>query len=248
LIWDLESAPILGWAWEKRDTDLVGIKQDWYLLSVAWKWLGESRVRSIALPDYPLYETDPTNDLELVKATRDLLDEADIAVGHNSIAFDSRKMRSRMIYHGLRPPSPYREVDTLLEARRAGKFTDNSLAALGASLTTEEKASTGGFSLWTRCMDGDPTAWARMRKYNMQDVRVTESLYLVLQPWIKTHPNMALIAERPEACPKCGVEGQMQARGYALTNVAKRRRYQCQACGAWSQGRKIEPTTIAYAN
>ena len=72
-----------------------------------------------------------------------------------------------------------------------------------------------------------------MKVYNEQDVTLTIKLYERLRPWILNHPNMARIENRPEACPKCGTEDKMQARGYRVTNVGRYRRYQCQECFGW---------------
>ena len=44
LIYDLEVSPILGWVYEKYDTNLVEMEHDYFLLSFAYKWLGEKQV------------------------------------------------------------------------------------------------------------------------------------------------------------------------------------------------------------
>ena len=39
-----------------------------------------------------------------------------------------------------------------------------------------------GHELWLKCMAGNANAWKVMKRYNIQDVRVTEKLYDKLRP------------------------------------------------------------------
>ena len=52
LIYDLESAPNVGYTWRKWDQNVIEFVQEWYILTVAWKWLGEKKVYVEGLPDY----------------------------------------------------------------------------------------------------------------------------------------------------------------------------------------------------
>jgi hypothetical protein len=213
------------------------------MLSFAWKWLGEKRTHVLALDDFPGYKRDPENDKKLVKELHRLFDEADVTIGHNGDQFDRRKANARFVANGLLPPSPYRTVDTLKVARRHFMFSSNKLDDLGQVLGVGRKAATGGWRTWRGCMAGDPAAWATMKKYNRQDVDLLEQVYLRLLPWMENHPNMALLSGRPDACPKCGAAGQMVSRGTLLrARSMVYARYQCRACGGYSQDRISDPT------
>jgi DNA-directed RNA polymerase subunit RPC12/RpoP len=92
-----------------------------------------------------------------------------------------------------------------------------------------------GFDLWKECLDDNPAAWREMKKYNVLDVIATEQLYLKQLPWISNHPNVNAYSMREDiTCPKCG-SPKLQARGFAVTQVGKYQRLQCQACGGWSK-------------
>jgi len=131
--------------------------------------------------------------------------KADIVIAHNGIAFDTRKIQARMLFHGLNPPSPYREVDTLKIARKHFSFTSNRLDDLCQTLGIGRKLATGGFDTWLGCMRGDPKAWAKMTRYNKRDVKLLVALYKKLLPWTTVHPNLATISGAAgEMCPKCG--------------------------------------------
>ena len=204
------------------------------MLSFAYKWLEEKKTYVKALPDYPLYKLDPENDLSLITDLWALFNEADIVVAHNGVAFDTKKTYARFIHHRLPPPESVHEIDTKLVAKRYFKFDSNKLDDLGDYLGVGRKLQTGGFVLWKDCIDGNPKAWAKMCKYNKGDVDLLEKIYLCMRPYIKTHPNVALMNKKIHNCPKCN-SPKTQKRGFALTRVSRFQRWQCLSCGGWSQ-------------
>ena len=168
-----------------------------------------------------------------------------MTVTHNGVGFDQPKARARMLVHGIPPHSPFKEVDTLKAARKYFEFTSNSLEDLCRQLGLTMKGKPG-FHTWLECMAGDPKAWHRMKTYNKNDVVILEQLYERLLPWINNHPNMGLLSDRPDACPKCGVEGRMIVRGRNPARVTFRVQYQCQACRGYCSGRAIKKSDVRY--
>ncbi len=246
LLWDIETAPILGYLWGAYEQNMLWKKYDWYLLTIAWKWLGDKKVQAVALNEFEMYDSDPQDDYPLVSLAWDLFNEADIVVAHNGVSFDTKKAKARMIVQGFTPPSPFKEVDTLRLARKSFNFTKNNLDELCRDLSIGEKIQTGGIDLWRDIVaNDDPYAWALMKKYNKHDVEILEELYLRLRPW-GNHPNLATISDRPNACPKCGSEKGMIVRGYTHTSVSVRTNYCCKACGGYSGGRKIHKTETQF--
>jgi len=239
LLIDIETAPILASVWGLWDQN-VGINQislDWHLLSFAAKWLGDKKVFYEDQSKVKHIENDKAL---LVKMTK-LLDEADIVVAHNGNSFDVPKLRARMILSGLKPPSTFRSIDTLKEAKKLFNFTSNKLEYLSQKLTDAPKdkhKEFPGFELWSECLAHNPRAWAEMKKYNIRDIYALEKVYIAMRPWIEGHPNLGMYvnSENP-VCPKC--RGHVQARGFAITNFGKYQRYQCQKCGGWSRGRTM---------
>jgi hypothetical protein len=247
LIWDIETAPVLGYTWGAYEQNILWKAHDWYLLTIAWKWLGEKKVHVLGLDDFKMYDDDPQDDYALASHAWDLFNEADIVVAHNGVAFDTKKAKARMIVQGFTPPSSVVEVDTLKLARENFNFTTNRLTDVCQDLGIGKKIDTGGIELWRSIVeDDDPKSWALMKKYNQHDVELLEELYLKLRPWAKRHPNLATIGDRPKACPKCGAEAGMVIRGYRHTAVSVRANYRCNACGGYSQGRKILKTETEF--
>ena len=229
---DIETAPSLGWIWGKYEQNVIDFKTNWYLLSFAYKFLGESKVHVRALPDYPTYKKDRESDAGLIKDLWAILDGADIVIGHNLDAFDIRRTNARFLTHRLNPPTPYKTVDTLKIARRVFKFDSNKLDDLGGYLGLGRKLPHTGFHLWKGCMFGDAKSWKVMKKYNMRDIILLEDVYHLLRPWATNHPN---VNKGEFACPKCS-SVDIQKRGFSYTLSRKKQRFQCNKCHGWFEG------------
>lgn len=237
---DIETSPILGYAWQMYDTNILGVVDPVKVICGAWKRLNEKDVSVRALCDYPEYQPGVVNDKELVTELWHVLDEADVIIAHNGDSFDCKVLNARFVANGLNAPSDYKTVDTLKSAKKYFRFNNNTLNELGLYLGEGKKAPTGGFETWTKCMAGDQSAWNRMKKYNAQDVELLERVYLRLRPFIGNHPNLNTISpprvkqfEFP--CQSCQSVNTSK-RGFSVTKLGRYQRYQCSDCGSWSSG------------
>ena len=234
LLFDIETMANLGWVWGKWEQDVIAFKKPWYMLSFAYKWLGERGVKAYALPDFRGYKKDRANDKLLCEKLWELFDEADIILAHNGDAFDIKKANMRFLKHGFLPPSPYKQLDTKKIAKRYFKFDSNSLNELAKNLGIGRKIPHEGWDLWFGCAErDDPKSWAKMVKYNKHDVLLLEAVYLKMRAWVNNHPNLNVFNETVEQCPNCG--GNLFRRGFAVSRVRRYQRFQCNKCGAWSQ-------------
>lgn len=240
---DIETAPILAYVWGlfKQFVGLDQIVHDWSILSVTWKWLGDKKTHYVdTWVDGKA--KDVRDDTLLLVELWKVLDRADIVVTQNGIQFDIKKINARFIQAGMSPPSPFRQVDTKVEAVKIARFTSNKLAWLAQAVNGSAKdkhKDFPGFELWAECMKRNPKAWAAMKKYNPIDVIETEKLYLHLRPWIVGHPNLGNYLQSTEpTCPKCGSEN-VQQRGWARTQTGLYKRMKCMdtCCGGWSRSR-----------
>lgn len=249
---DIETSPILGYAWQMYETNILGVVRPVNVLCMGWKWLGEKKVNIRAQFDYPGYKGGIVDDKALVTDLWKVLDEADVVIAHNGDSFDIKILNARFVANGLNAPSDYKSVDTLKVAKKYFKFNNNSLNELGQYLKEGKKAPTGGFETWTKCMDGDPVAWDRMKKYNVQDVELLERVYLRLRPYITNHPNLQVISPRPTkisefACQVCQSLKTVK-RGFSVTKMGRYQRWQCTDCGSWSSGAYERGTTTKAPN
>lgn len=236
LFYDLEVSPRLGYYYGTYDVNPIKEVRPPLLLSIAWKWLGENKIHSLSLYDRGMI--DPYNDKLLVNELWNLLDEANIVVGHNSKRFDDKMANYFFIRHNMTPPSPYKEFDTLQTARKYFKFDCNKLDYLGKSLFGEGKTDITYGDVWEDLLEGNKkekkNASELMKKYNEKDVALLEKLYLKMLPWATNHPNMALYAEKEHICPRCGNESEFEVKSYRRTGLQVNAiQYRCKKCGGY---------------
>lgn len=238
LLIDIETKPILAHVWNiwNQDVSLSQIKEDWSIISWSAKWLGESKI----------FYQDQRNsknledDKRLLKNIWKLLDEADIVVGHNSKKFDVKKLNARFIKHGMGLPSSFKQIDTLLIAKKYLNLTSNKLEFLAHYLGTKVKKLTNrkfaGFDLWKECLKNNIAAWEEMKIYNKRDVEVLEQVFQKLLPLDNTI-NFNLYHDSTDNICKCGNK-EFNKNGYAYTSLGKFQRWTCKKCGSETRDRK----------
>lgn len=243
LLLDVETAPMLSFTFGvwKQNIRAEQMVTDWFMLCAAVKWLGEDEVYSVALtPEEVLNEDDSA----VVYMLWAFLDEADIVITHNGKKFDIPKINTRFLVHGVTPPSPYKQIDTLEIARKHFSFTSNRLDYINKFLGLEGKKETD-FMLWKNCVRGDVKAMAIMEDYNRNDVVILENAYMKLRPFMLGHPNMDIYEDCD--CPKCTICGgnnvHMVENRYFYTQAVKYNLYKCDDCGGFSRSKKGEKFT-----
>ena len=243
---DVETAPTLAYTWGLWDQS-IGLNQivePTYILSWAAKWLGKKEIIFGGINKHTKGKCSAKYEAVMIKGMWELLDEADIVVGHNSNAFDLKHLNSAFIRAKMPPPSSYRKIDTLKIAKANMKFISNKLEHLTYTLGLEHKMHHEGFELWTKCMAGDPKAWRIMEKYNKKDVGITEQLYMELRAYMPNHPNLQIYSPMTDpGCPLCGSHERLN-KGYYYTNLSRFRRWKCigvtdgRLCGKNYRGRE----------
>lgn len=234
LVFDLETAPLLGYSFGTYDTNVLHVVRDSHLLSFSYKWLGEGKIHTKSLPDYKGYKSDPYDDRRIAEDLHALIESADVLVAHNGDRFDMKVANARFIFHGLDPMPKKKMVDTLKIARSRFRFTSNKLTDLAQYAKVGKKLPTDK-DLWIDCLNGDRRAWKKMVRYNEHDVRLLEGVYKWLKPWSLHEVNMNVVQGKSWACPNCG-SSKLEKRGFGFTKTGKHQRFSCNDCKAWSQG------------
>ena len=218
--------------------DVIQFIQPWYMLSFAFRWLGEKKTHAYTLPMLRGYRQDKKDDKELCRKLWELMNEADILCGHNADAFDQKMAYARFVKHGFTPPAPSQTIDTLKIARKHFKFPSNKLDDLGQYLGVGKKLAHHGFDTWIGCMErDDPKSWNEMLLYNKRDVELLERVYLKLKSFSSNHPNRNVYMGTLDHCPTCG-SNKVIKNGWRFTRAGKTQRYSCNNCGAWSNAPK----------
>ena len=224
---DIETRPHLAWCWGLFDQNvsLNQIERVGSVISWAAKWYGSSKVYFAS--DYHDGHT------SMIKQAWELIDQADVVVGYNSRNFDMKHLAREFVVAGLAPPSHYIDIDLLAVVKQRFKFASNKLQHVSTELGLGSKTQHDGFDLWVGCMRNDHKSWSIMRKYNKQDVVLTEKLYERLRPWIRNHPNRTLYGGE-DTCPRCGHD-KMIVRGYYTTPSGRYPTKQCKSCKGYSR-------------
>ena len=231
LVCDLETLPNQGYTWGRWDQNVIRFTQESCIATFVCKWLGNPKIISKALPDYPGYTPGSYDDKLLVADLWKLFDEADILVAHNGDQFDIKVATGRFILHGMKPPSPFKTIDTKKMVKEVARYNSNSLDDLCGLLDLGHKIRTD-FDLWEGCIKGDMKCWNQMVKYNRMDVLLLEKLYYRLAPYAKTHPNLTFWTRG--MCPKCGSHN-IQYRGTVRCITRQYQRFVCNDCGSWGR-------------
>lgn len=230
LILDIEWRPAKAYLWQPKVDWLPPemIIEDGGLLCVGAKWLGEKQTY--------LFSEWEHGHVGMLEAVHEMMSYADAIVGYNSDKFDLPKLHGEFLLHGLTPAPPCTTVDCLKAVKKMGYFM-NRLAFIAPFLSIGAKLEHEGFPLWKKVMNGNKDAQKRMAKYCMQDVNVTEKLYLKIRAHIRNHPHMGRTGH--EACPSCGGQ-HSQSRGTRRTRAYKVQRLHCQSCGHWFDGKRMK--------
>ena len=223
LLFDIETFPNIGYCWGRWEQNIIKFVRQWELASFAYKELGKPKVTCFSRKNM--------TEKRLVKKLYDMYNSADVLIAHNGDQFDIKKAKAKFIEFGFNPSVLNKSVDTKKIAKSQFAFNSNSLNDIGETLGLGKKIDTGGFDLWLNCMNNDRASWNLMEKYNIQDVRLLEKVYMKLRSWMPNHPNLSLYEKRP-GCAVCK-STRMQYRGFTTTPKKLKRRVVCLDCGKW---------------
>ncbi len=238
LFLDIENSPTLSRHFGRFNINVGqdNVIEESYLFGMVAKWLGEDRTIEI----YPRVFDNWSEEEEqvgMLTRIRDLLDQCDFTVAHNS-SFDTKVLNAYFIRYGIAPPSPYRTICTLQMAKSVFRFPSNKLDSLGQYLEVGRKVPHTGIDLWVRCCRGEKEAFRSMIEYNEMDVFLLEDVYHKLKPYVKNHPNFNTYTDVEEVrCGVCLSENVVATDKKAYTNLAEYDVIKCLDCGTYHRDR-----------
>lgn len=233
---DIEISPREVYVWSGRnyEVDVIEEIKPWSMLCFSWQWMpGKTKVFSQRMGKK--YKPGKLDDREVVQKLQQLLNEADVVLTHNGKKFDIKKFNSRCLFHKIKPPSSFHQIDTYQLFK--GNFAEdsNKLQEIAEKYGLGSKVKHGGFPLWKACMRGDEKAWKLMEKYNRRDVDLTVAAYNLIKVWIDRKKPLW---DSRMPCPEC--------KSYNTTKHKRRwvgkKEYiqrQCQDCGRYFTGEQI---------
>lgn len=227
----------LVWKPWKEDIRPPQVQKDWHLLSFAAHWRHEPKSKIIYMDQR--HEKNVENDKALLQALWELLDEADIVIGHNVKGYDIKKINARFIEHKMQPPSSFRYIDTLAIVKKHFGFTYKNLDWVAQKLLGKKKRKSKkfeGIELWKECLNGNIKAWEEMRRYNQADTILAEEIADLIIPWDKNINTNVYREDKNMVCT-CG-KSHFMKNGKSATDTAVFQRYRCVHCGAEWRSRK----------
>lgn len=224
LVLDIEWKPALAYVWRmwKENIQPDMLVDHGGMLCFCAHWVGTK--------EFLFYSEWEHGRKGMAEAAKHLITEADAVVHYNGDKYDLPKITGEILLAELDPPPKPASIDLLKTVKKFG-FNMNRLAYIAPLLEVGGKLEHEGFKLWKKVMNGDEKAQARMKKYCIQDVKVTAELYKRILPFITNHPVLNSSGDGVE-CPNCTSENT-QKRGYRTTRFFKIQRNQCQSCGTW---------------
>jgi hypothetical protein len=236
LMFDVETLPIEAFVWSiwQDSVNLDMVIKDWSILGWAAKWHGGDEIFYADVRN----QKDLRDDKAILEKLHKLLDEADFVVGHNSDAFDIKKVNARFAHHGMKPPSSYKRLDTKKLAKKHFAFTSNKLSHLTDKFCKKYKKlkhnEFPGVSMWLECIARNPKAFACMEEYNKYDVLSLEELFNVFLPW----ESATIFNNHSTSEPTCSCGStSFKKSGFYVTNSSKFQKYKCTNCGAEARSR-----------
>jgi predicted RNA-binding Zn-ribbon protein involved in translation (DUF1610 family) len=238
---DIESKPMLVYSWGLWDQNhsIGQIVDHGGIICFAAKWMGSKDI---------LFYSDFHDGYDvMLRKAHELLGEADIVITYNGDRYDVKKLNQAFMLAGMGPPKPFKSIDLIKTNKGRFDLPSRKLDYLVQQSGVGAKLPHTGFDLWIDCMAGDPKAWDLMRRYNIQDVKVTEKAYLRLLPWVTNAPHHGMFVREGSSsgfmCPYCGSK-KLTRTGETHTNVQTYALYACGNCHGWSRGttRLADPT------
>lgn len=196
-------------------------------ICVAWNWYGNRRIEFAS-------EWGDGREAMLLEIWKQI-DTAEIVVGHNIVGFDLKKLNTEWRDMGLTPPSPYKVVDTLKEARKQFGDESKTLDALCKRLGLTGKTDRYDVDLAKAALEGDRASQIQIQAYNEGDITATLDLYDRLRGWIPNHPHLGALDEGEAHCNQCG-STSIERNGTYLAVQIRYIQYRCQTCGANLRG------------
>jgi len=169
---DLETSPNIGFFWKsgyKLNIGYENIIQERAIICACYKWKDENKVHSL--------EWNNGDDKVLLQELAEVINEADLIVGHNLNKFDLPWIYGRCVKHNIQFDTNFKKEDTLTMARNMFSFNSNKLDYIAQFLGLGEKLSTS-YNLWKDIvLKNDAKAMNTMVKYCKNDVVILQKVH-----------------------------------------------------------------------
>lgn len=239
LYFDIETLPmIVTGVYElgRQDINYKQILKEVQVACIGYAFDNEKpTVISMDYAKYDMHKRDDEADRSMIATFRELVEKADLVVGHNLKSFDVGVLRARMMKFLIPDFKPFLVDDTYLSVRDV-RFTSHKLDYLAPYLLGEKyRKRDHPQEMWFGVMAHNGRHFQNMLTYCAHDVDLTRRTYKHMKPYIKSSLNLAVFHRDKTMCPNCGSK-QIQKRGFRYTTTGAFPVIYCKSC-------KTYPTT-----
>ena len=210
LIYDIETAPCLGWFWRTGKTSIGAhqIIRPGKIICISYRFSNwpEGKVKNLRWKSKKRDNrfSIPFTDKDMVIKFYDIAEKADILVGHNGDNFDRKTINARLAYYRHPTLQHHMTEDTLKQSRLQFNLPSQRLDFLCKYFNIPGKLATST-GLWQRVVfDGNKSDLNQMVDYCDQDVLILNSLYDRIWPYVKHRLNIGVFNNTTSSCPQCG--------------------------------------------
>ena len=132
-----------------------------------------------------------------------------MVIGFNNDKFDNRWINARALKHDLDVNVFVKSFDIMKQAKRLFRLPGYSMNYIAKYVGVETKLQHTGLAMWEAIQTGSKReakkAMKLMVEYNIQDIIVTEQVYLRLRKYMKNPIHLGVIQGKSKStCPVCG--------------------------------------------
>lgn len=231
LFYDIETTPNIVLSWRvgnKINLTHDNIIQERKIICISWKWENSKDT-------FSLHWDEDQNDKDMIEKFVEVLHQADEAIGHNSMNFDMKWIRTRALHHGI-PVSPnIKQVDTLKIARRMFYLNSNKLDYISKFLGHEGKLSTE-YGMWKKIlMDNDRKELVKMVTYCEQDVRELENIFKEIRGYAQNTSHFGIIDNEDKcSCSECSSKKMKYHKKLVTARGTLSHELLCTECGTFT--------------
>lgn len=204
LIYDIETSRVQADVWWSGKQYVSGsqITTDPKIITIAYKWLGSDNV------EYLKWDK-KQSDEKLVRKFLVEYNKADMVIGFNNDNFDNRWINARALKYDLEVNTFVKSFDIMKQAKRLFRLPGYSMNYIAKYVGVETKLQHSGLAMWEAIQYGTKKeakkAMKLMIDYNVQDIIVTEQVYLRLRKYMKNPIHLGVLKGKAKtSCPVCG--------------------------------------------
>jgi uncharacterized protein YprB with RNaseH-like and TPR domain len=204
MVYDIETSRVKVDTWwtGKQYINHKQLRSEPTIISIAWKWIGEDKVKSLTWDKNHC-------DKEMMTKFLKEYNKASMVVGQNNNSFDNKWINTRAAKHKLHVDRYVKSFDIYRMAKRYFRIPSYSMAYMAKYFGLTLKQSHEGMHMWDMIEYGTPAEkkeyLQKMVNYNVGDIVTTEELYMTLQPYFGSVTNEAVRLGLPKwGCPVSG--------------------------------------------